>query len=107
MQPLFKNPLTLSIVFATIFGVLAHDTQVDQAAVVAVAVPAAFTAIVAADSYKSNEHVHVEKISVMSNASVSRSNVSKMQPRDDDHQYVQTKKYVLSGGDTAGFWPSI
>ncbi|HEY8992825.1 MAG TPA: hypothetical protein VIM37_03165 [Candidatus Microsaccharimonas sp.] len=107
MLPLFKNPLIVSIVLATTLGVLAHDTQIDQAAIIAVAVPASFTAFVAADSFKSNEHVHVEKVSVMSQVGASRLNVPKIQPRDDDHQYVQTKKHSLIGGDTTGLWPSV
>ena len=107
MLTLFKNPLTLSIVFATILGILAHDTQLDQATVIAAAVPASFTIFVAADALKSSEHVHVEKVSVMSQFGASRLSVSKIQPRDDYHQYVQSKKHSSAGGDTTSLWPSI
>jgi hypothetical protein len=107
MLPLLKNPLTLAIVFATTVGVVAHDTQLDQAAMVAIAVPASFTAFAVADSFKSNEHVHVEKVSVMNQTGASRLNIPKIQPRDDDHRYIQTKKHALAGGDSIGLWPSV
>jgi hypothetical protein len=107
MLPLFKNPLTLSIIFATSLGVFAHDTQLDQAAVIALAVPASFTVFAVADSFKTNDHVHVEKVSVMNQAGAFRVNVPKIQPRDDNHRYVQSKKQLLLGGDTTGLWPSI
>lgn len=107
MSPLFKNPLTLSIVLATSLGVFAHDTQLDQATVMAVAVPTSVTTFAVADSFKSNEHVHIEKVSVINQAGSYRTNVPKIQPRDDDHRYVQSKKQLLVGGDATGLWPSI
>lgn len=107
MVSLLKNPLTLSIIFATSLGILAHDTQVDKATIIAMAVPVSLTVFAAADSFKSNEHVHVEKVSVMNQGSTFRVSVPKIQPRDDDHRYVQSKKESLLGGDTTSLWPSI
>lgn len=108
MLPLLKNPLTLSLVFATAFGVFAHDTQLDQVAAVAIATPTTVAAYAIADiSSKSFDHVHVEKVSVSSQAGASRMNVPKIQPRNDDLRYVQGKKQALSGGDDAGLWPSV
>lgn len=108
MLPLIKNPLTLSLVFATAFGVLAHDTQLDQVAAVAIAAPVTVSAYAIADiSSKSSDHVHVEKVSVSSQTSASKMNVPKIQPRNDDLRFVQAKKQALGGGDEAGLWPSI
>jgi len=108
MKKLFTQSLSLSLVFATAFGVLAHDTQVDQAAVVAMAAPAALAGFALADmASKSNEHVHVEKVSVASHINAARVYVPKVQPRDDDRKYIQGKKLAYNTGGGSGLWPSV
>ena len=108
MKKIFTKSLSLSLVFATAFGVLAHDTQVDQAAVVAMAAPAALAGFALADmASKSNEHVHVEKVSVGSHINAARVYVPKIQPRDDDRRYIQTKKQAFYAGGGTSLWPSV
>ena len=110
MLPLFKNPLTLAIVLSTSLGILAHDTQIDKAAVLAVAVPASFSALYLADAFsKSSDHVHVERASA-DNQGSARMGFPKTQTRDDDHKYIQEKKCESNGGnddDDYILWPSI
>ena len=107
MSLTLTNSLSLTLVFATVFGVLAHDTQIDQAAIVAIAVPASLTGYALADmASKSNEHVHVEKVSVASSINAARVYVPKIQPRDDDRRYVQAKRHAFSGGGNTSLWPS-
>lgn len=108
MLPLLKNPITLSLVLSTAFGVLVHDTQLDQVATIAVATPTTVAAFAIADiSSKSSDHIHVEKVSVSSQTGASRMNIPKIQPRNDELRYIQGKKHALSGGDAVGLWPSI
>ena len=99
----FVKPYPLVFIFATAFGVLMHDTQVDHAGSVALN-PAHYSSFAVADAVsKSNEHVHVERVSVGGG-----SQVPKTQPRDDGRRYIQSKKVVLSGGNggASGLWPS-
>lgn len=109
MLPLLKNPLTLAIVLSTSLGILTHDTQLDKAAVLAVAVPATFSALYMADAFShSSDHVHVERASA-DNKGAARMGFPKTQTRDDDHKYVQEKKSNYNGGNGDDYilWPSV
>ena len=102
MLPL-TNTYPFVFIIATALGVLMHDTQVDHASSVALN-PAHYSSFAVADAVsKSSEHVHVERVSVGGGSS---SNIAKIQPRDDDRRYIQSKKFALSGGDSLGLWPS-
>jgi hypothetical protein len=106
MSLLKNNILSLSLIIATSIGVLAHDTQVDKATVVAFAAPAALAAFALADiASKSNEHVHVDKVSSSSNLGYSRY-VPKIPPREDTRRYILEKKIAIMDGNAAGLWPS-
>lgn len=106
-MPPIVNPLPFVFIVATAFGVLMHDTQVDQATSLAVVAPANFSDFAVADAAsKSNEHVHVERVSISSQGSSAHVNTPKTQPRDDDHRYIQVKKHGIAGGDSTGLWPS-
>ena len=102
----FVNPITLAFTFATALGVLAHDTQLDQMTAIAVTAPAALAIYAVADSSKSSEHLHVEKISMNRQLGAFRINVPRTQARDDDRRYIVSKKVVL-GSDTNSLWPSV
>ena len=102
MQPII-NPLPFMFIFATVFGVLMHDSKVDHASSVALN-PTHYANFTAADAVsKSNEHVHVERASI-SGGNIS--NTPKIQPRDDTRKYIQSKKVTHDGGDTSSVWPS-
>lgn len=106
MTPLI-NPLPFVFIIATAFGVVMHDTQVDQATSMAIVAPANYSDFAVADAAsKSGDHVHVERVSIANQGSSSRTNIAKTQPRDDDHRYIQEKKQSLTGGGS-GFWPSV
>ena len=107
MSPLINNLLSISLIAATSVGVLAHDTQVDKAAVVAFTAPAALAAFALADiASKSHEHVHVEKVSSSSNLGYSRF-VPKVPPREENRRYIQEKKLAIIDGDAKTIWPSV
>jgi hypothetical protein len=108
MFPLTINPLPLLFTVAATFGVLVHDTQIDRATTVALALPAAFATFAAVDSaIKSSEHhVHVERVSMPSNLANLRVSIPRMQPRDDDRRYVQSKKVAFGSMDSGYIWPS-
>ena len=83
-----------------------HDTQLDRATTVALALPVATVAMYAGvdSAIKSGDaHVHVEKAS----APAFRSAVPRLQPRDDDRRYLLNKKVYFGGADANGLWPSV
>jgi len=108
MFPLFINPTTLIFTLATTFGVLVHDMQIDKATTVALAAPAAFISYAAIDSVtKSNDHIHVERASIPRHLNTLRSATPRVQPRDDDRRYIQSKKLAFTSGSNGYAWPSI
>ncbi|MFZ3009998.1 MAG: hypothetical protein WA030_03215 [Candidatus Microsaccharimonas sp.] len=108
MFSIIINPIPLLFTIATTFGVLIHDTQLDRAAKVALSMPVAFATYAAADAaIKSSEHVHVERVSIPANLASLRSMTPRLQPRDDNHRYAESKKLHYSGGDNGYAWPSI
>lgn len=109
MFPFTINPAPLIFTIATTFGVLVHDMQIDRATTLAFALPTAFATFAAVDSVvKSGEqHVHVERISTPHQLANLKMNVPRIQPRDDDHRYVQSKKAFFNGDSSTSLWPSI
>ena len=107
MLPL-TNTFPFVFIFVTTLGVLMHDTQLDQAAKIAIVNPANFSDFAVADAAsKSHEHVHVERVSMSGQGHSVRANALKIPPRDDDRRYIQSKKVALAGGGDVGLWPSV
>jgi len=105
MLPLLINPAPLIFTIATTFGVLVHDMQIDKATTVALSAPAALMSFAAIDSViKSSEHTHVERASLPGSL---RTTIARMQPRDDDRRYIQSKKISLGTTNGAYLWPSV
>ena len=102
------NPLALIFTLATTFGVLVHDTQLDRAALAAV-IPVSFASFAAIDSVikSADSHVHVERSTGPNSLATLRMSVPRVQPRDDDRRYIQTKKVFLGTGGTSYLWPSV
>jgi predicted transporter len=102
------KPLPLIFTAVATFGVLVHDTQIDRATTVAIALPTAFATFVAIDSVikSSEQHVHVERVSMPSNLASLRATLPRIQPRDDDRRYIQTKKLNFGMTDSTQLWPS-
>lgn len=107
---LFIKPVPILLTFATMFGVLVHDMNIDKAAKVAVApltVYAASTSTLALDQFfNKSDHTHVERASGDAHY---RSSMPKMQPpRNDDRKYTQNRKEDGLGGDDHTYlWPSV
>lgn len=101
------NPLPLVFTAVTAFGVLVHDTQIDRATTVALAVPTVMASLAAVDTaIRSGEsHVHVEKATVHAQYGALRSALPRLQARDDDRH--MPSKLALSGGADTGLWPSV
>ena len=104
----FTTPLFISLTFATAFGVLFHDTQVDKAATAAFVAPVAAASFAIVNlSNKLDDHVHVEKASPADQAGALRGNIAKAPPRTDDRRYIQSKKIFFGGSNNSGLWPSV
>ena len=104
----FIKPLALTFTLATTLGVLVHDTQLDRTAL-AVAIPISFASIAAMDqAMKSGEsHVHVERVHGPNTLASLRMSVPRVQPRDDDRRYIQSKKLYFGTTDSGYLWPSV
>ncbi len=102
------KPLALLFTLATTVGVLVHDTQLDRATLAAV-VPVAFASFVAVDQViKSSEsHVHVERVHGPNTMASLRLSVARIQPRDDERRYIQSKRLYFGTTDSGYLWPSV
>lgn len=109
MFPLIINPLPLIFTIATTVGVLVHDMQIDRATTVALALPTALATFAAVDSLtKSGEqHVHVERANMPNQLGALRTTLPRVQPRDDDRRYIQSKKLYFGTTDSGYLWPSV
>ncbi len=105
----FIKPLPIIITLVTAFGILMHDTHVDRAATVAVALPAVLAAVGADQMISSNYHTHSERAAIPRVSNVFRSTLPNVQPpRDDTRGYLQNKKLFFGGGaDATSLWPSV
>jgi len=103
MFPLLYSPLSLIIAFTTGVGVLVHDTQIDKAASLAIALPAIVATYSAVDKAlkTSDAHTHVERVTI------GGSN-HRIQPRvGDDKKYIVLKKFGAHSLNGEYSWPSI
>jgi len=106
----YINTSIFILTLSTAFGVLVHDTHLDRMAAVAVGVPAAVATYAAADQFlKKTDHTHVDRSGFTKQALVSHSKQPRVQPREDNYRYVQSKKSAWNGdgGSTSDLWPSV
>jgi len=102
------NPILIVFTFATAFGVLTHDTKIDQATAVAVAAPVVAASMAAIDTViKSSEHTHVEKFAMRSSVGAFQTDMPRTQPRDDSRRYVVSKKVMVGNDNSSSLWPSV
>lgn len=103
------NSLLITFTLATSAGVLIHDTQVDRAAGLALAVPASLVTYAAVDSVmkSADAHIHVERVSGPRNVADVRNTMPRLNPRDDEHAAFQTKRLAFGDIDSTSLWPSI
>ncbi len=100
------NPLLIVFTLSLTFGVLVHDTQLDKAATLALAVPAALATYAAVDIKSDGGHNHVERVSGPK-LNALRATVPRVQPRDDNRSYLLNKAGYAGGLDTTRLWPSV
>lgn len=103
------NPLLIAFTVITAVGVLTHDTQLDKAATVAIALPAVIAGYAASDGalkFSDGAHTHVERITSVKNHGIRQNTVPRLQPRDDDVRYLTNKRSSSMGGDVPSLWPS-
>lgn len=105
MFSIIIKPLPLIFTLTAMFGVLVHDTRIDRATSVALALPAAVATYAAVDTMakSSDQHVHVERVS----GSTHLASIPRIQPRDDERRYVQSKRISFGSMDSGYIWPSI
>ncbi len=109
MFPTLINPLAMTFTIATTFGVLVHDTQIDRASMLAITVPSAYISYAAVDSVNksSEQHVHVERVSAPAHFAGMNRSTPRIQPRDDDRRYIQSKKLNFGTMGSGYLWPSV
>ena len=89
----------IGLTLATSFGVLIHDTKLDQATSVALTLPIALVGYeLGAQVAKlgSEGHTHVERVSLANAARYLHAGTPRIQPRDD-HKKFTLQKYVVKG----------
>jgi hypothetical protein len=103
------KPLSLLFTVVATFGVLVHDTQVDRATTVALALPTAFATFAAIDTMakSTDQHVHVERASAPKQLGSLQLSIPRIQPRDDERRYIQSKKIAFGSMDSGIIWPSV
>ena len=103
------NPTALAFTLFTTFGVLVHDTQLDRAALAAVVPVVSFASFAAFDSVmkSGDSHVHVERVHGPNTLATLRMSVPRIQPRDEDRRYIQSKKVYFGTGGASYLWPSV
>lgn len=99
------NPIIIGITISTTFGVLVHDTQLDKAATLAI-VPAALATYAAVEIKTDGGHPHVERVSGPK-VNALRATVPRIQPRDDNRNYLLHRAGFAGGHDTTRLWPSV
>jgi len=109
MISLLINPAALAFTVTAAFGVLVHDTQVDRATTFALAATSSFVSLAVIDAgLKSGDaHVHVERASAPRHISALRATLPRVQPRDDDRRYLQSKRLYFGTGESNYIWPSV
>lgn len=108
MFTLTINPAPFVFTLLTAFGVLVHDTQIDQATSVALAMPGAYATYLVADTMlrSADGHTHVERATVPANLAALRATFPRLQPRDDDRRWQLTKRAYFGVGESGYIWPS-
>lgn len=109
MFPTIINPIPLLFTITATFGVLIHDTQIDRATTTALALPSALATFAAVDSLmkSTDQHTHVERVSMPGHLANLKMSVPRIQPRDDDRRYIQSKKVAFGSMDSGYIWPSV
>ena len=109
MLPTITNPLSILISLTAVFGVFAHDTQIDNAFITALSMPATIADIKSkpAEILSIDQHVHSERSS-FSGITYNVGYQPATQPRNEnDKKYIAQKRLM---GNTIGHeysWPSI
>ncbi len=109
LQNILQTTLAL-LALTTSFGILFHDTQVDRATAIALALPTAtaITYAVLDGGVKSSEsHNHVERANAPGGINGIRAMIPRTQPRDDNKRHAHAKLYYSAGGDNMSLWPSV
>lgn len=107
MLPLTLNPLPVLISLTAAFSVLVHDSQIDFAAMTALAVPAAIitTDVAGLNLAEAGMHVHSERTS---SSRTVRSTQAATPPRNEnDKKYVAVRRLLGDSFGSEFYWPSI
>ena len=102
------NTIIGILALATSVSVLLHDTQLDKALTMAIALPISTIGYAAADTAlkASDGHIHVERVSLGKSSGL-RTSLPCSNPRDNV-LYVKKNKAVYLGPDTSStIWPSV
>ncbi len=104
------NPLPLLMTIAMVFGIVAHDTNIDRAATLAIAVPVIAVGYSAIEGIvnlgEQQLHTHIEQISINSTGGYASAQ-PRVLPRDDENSNGRKRKSYASDADSEYHWPSI
>lgn len=98
--------LLVSLAVMTAFGILVHDTKLDEAVVLALPVATATFGLAHAFDSGDSAHTHVERASL----SHAFSGIPRVQARDDHRRYYVPKQFGRNTDYLGGsriLWPSV
>ncbi len=90
ISPLVQRTL-ITLAVLTSFGVLVHDTKIDQATTLALALPVGLVVLAQVPTLRSEGHTHVERVAFEKSSHLT-SGMPRVQPRDDHRKYVLGKR---------------
>jgi hypothetical protein len=91
--------LAIGFALTTTFGVLVHDTKIDQATSVALTLPVALVGFELSSQIpklSSEGHTHVERVSLSNAIRDLHAGTPRVQPRDE-HKKYHLQKHVVRG----------
>lgn len=93
------SPLSILVSFSTLFGVIIHDTKVDQFTTTLLATPAVMSSYegVAGVIKGADPHTHVERLTLSQYVRGMSSDNPRIQPRLSDEKKYALQRNVMKG----------
>ena len=103
------NPITLLISLTAVAGVFMHDTRIDKALITAITEPS-ITSDYRSEPVKLlsiDQHVHAERASFSSAASLNSVQPATQPRNGDDKKYIAARRLMGNSNGHEYSWPSI
>ncbi len=93
ISPLVQRS-AIALALITALGILVHETKIDKATAISIAIPAALASITGIPKLAGEGHNHVERASMANAARYMNGGTPRIQPRDDNKKFTLQKNVV-------------